>query len=100
MICYPLIFSSTEFYISHDLALLTDHIRTDINFISRRWRLRGRPTYCIIITEANFKDHQFSEMLALLMEIRSELSIFTNFMPKSLLKLALFAEHTSKLLRA
>lgn len=24
---YPLTFSDTEFYISHDLALLTDHIR-------------------------------------------------------------------------
>lgn len=32
---YPLIFSATEFYISHDLALLTDHIRSDISFIAR-----------------------------------------------------------------
>jgi phosphorylase kinase alpha/beta subunit len=27
VICYPLIFSASDFYISHDLALLTDHIR-------------------------------------------------------------------------
>ena len=27
VLCYPLIFSATEFYISRDLALLTDHIR-------------------------------------------------------------------------
>ena len=68
---YPLTFSASEFYISHDLALLTDHIRTDISFVARRWRLRGRPTYCIIVKEANMRDHQFAEFLNLLLEIRS-----------------------------
>lgn len=71
VMCYPLIFSATEFYISHDLALLTDNIRTDINFVSKRWRLRGRPTVCIIITEDNMKDPQFPDLLSLLTEIRS-----------------------------
>lgn len=45
--------------------------RTDISFISRRWRLRGRPTYCILITEENMRDHQFAELLTLLLEIRN-----------------------------
>ena len=85
---------ATEFYISHDLALLTDHIRTDLSFISRRyffknkfldffeiskfylifdfrWRLRGRPTYCIVIREDNMRDQQFPELLALLLEIKN-----------------------------
>ena len=34
-IYFPIL--ATEFYISHDLALLTDHIRTDLSFISRRY---------------------------------------------------------------
>ena len=33
VLCYPLIFSATEFYISRDLALLTDHIRYVIKYL-------------------------------------------------------------------
>ena len=39
--------------------------------MSQRWRLRGRPTYCIIIREDNMKDPQFPELLNLLLEIRN-----------------------------
>jgi hypothetical protein len=42
VLCYPLIFSASEFYLSHDLALLIDDIRAEIKFVSRRWRLAGR----------------------------------------------------------
>ena len=69
--CKNCLFSATEFYISHDLALLTDHIRTDLSFISRRWRLRGRPTYCIPIREENMRDQQFPDLLGLLLEIKN-----------------------------
>ena len=72
VLAYPLTFCSTEFYISQDLALLTDHIRADIQFVSQRWRLRGRPTYCILIQEEFMKDPQFGEFLNLLLEIRSQ----------------------------
>ena len=72
VITYPLNFCDTEFYISHDLALLTDHIRADIQFVSQRWRLRGRPTYCILIKEEFKKDPQFGEFLNLLLEIGNQ----------------------------
>ena len=46
--------------------------RADIHFVSQRWRLRGRPTYCILIKEEFKKDPQFGEFLNLLLEIGSQ----------------------------
>ena len=42
-----------------------------MSFVSHRWRLRGRPTYCIILREEHMKDPQFPELLNLLLEIRN-----------------------------
>ena len=66
--CYPLTFSATDFYLGHDLALLTANIKSDLRFVSQRWNQEGqygtcatqnrirssvaneisRPTYCIV----------------------------------------------------
>jgi phosphorylase kinase alpha/beta subunit len=55
VLTYPLIFSSSEFYLSHDMALLMEDIRSELKFISQRWRLSGRPTFCIVVTENNMR---------------------------------------------
>lgn len=47
VICYPLIFSSSEFYLSHDMALLTDDIKSELKFVSRYVHLRIN--YCFFI---------------------------------------------------
>ena len=36
VLTYPLIFSSSEFYLSHDMALLMEDIRAELKFISQR----------------------------------------------------------------
>ncbi len=33
VLCYPLIFSASDFYLSHDIALLTTNIRSELQFI-------------------------------------------------------------------
>ena len=68
VLCYPLTFSATDFYLGHDLALLTANIKSDLRFVSQRWNQEGqygtvastnrtrssivndisRPTYCIV----------------------------------------------------
>ena len=63
VLCYPIIFSASEFYLSHDMALLTEDIRDELKFIGKYWRLVGRPTFCILISEQDMRDPQFSEML-------------------------------------
>ena len=37
VLTYPLIFSSSEFYLSHDMALLMEDIRAELKFISQRY---------------------------------------------------------------
>jgi len=70
VLCYPIIFSASEFYLSHDMALLTEDIRDELKFIGKCWRLVGRPTFCILISEQDMRDPQFSEMINFLAELR------------------------------
>ena len=68
VLCYPHTFNATDFYLGHDLALLTANIKSDLRFVSQRWNQEGRngtcaasnrsrtvwsheigrPTYCIV----------------------------------------------------
>ena len=70
VLCYPLLFSASDFYLSHDMALLTQDIRDELKFIGKSWRLNGRPTFCIVLTERDMRNPQFSELLAFLAELR------------------------------
>ncbi|XP_054258864.1 probable phosphorylase b kinase regulatory subunit beta isoform X3 [Macrosteles quadrilineatus] len=66
VLCYPLIFEVSEFYLYRDMALLIDDIKTELAFVSRYWRLSGRPTVCLLIREEHMRDPQFKEMLDLM----------------------------------
>uniref|UniRef100_A0A0P5Q2D6 Phosphorylase b kinase regulatory subunit n=1 Tax=Daphnia magna TaxID=35525 RepID=A0A0P5Q2D6_9CRUS len=66
VLCYPIIFEVSDFYLSHDMSLLIDDIKTELHFVGRYWRLSGRPTVCILIREEHMRDPQFKEMLELL----------------------------------
>ncbi|XP_021927743.1 probable phosphorylase b kinase regulatory subunit beta isoform X5 [Zootermopsis nevadensis] len=66
VLCYPLIFEVSEFYLYRDMALLIDDIKTELQFVGRYWRLSGRPTVCLLIREEHMRDPQFKEMLDLL----------------------------------
>ncbi|CAL1279956.1 unnamed protein product [Larinioides sclopetarius] len=66
VICYPLIFEVSDFYLSHDMALLIDDIKNELHFVGKYWRMSGRPTICILIREEHMRDVHFKEMLDLL----------------------------------
>merc|ERR1719186_543769 len=70
VLCYPLVLSKSDFYLSYDMALLTDNIKSELKFVSRYWRLAGRPTFCIVISEDNMRDPQFPKMLELLGDLK------------------------------
>lgn len=70
VLCYPIIFSASDFYLYHDMALLTEDIREELRFINKHWRLLGRPTFAILISENDMRDPQFGEMVKLLAELR------------------------------
>lgn len=66
VLCYPLIFEVSQFYLYRDMALLIDDIKTEIQFVCRYWRLSGRPTVCLVIREEHMRDPQFNKMVDLL----------------------------------
>ena len=47
VLCYPLIFSANDFYLSHDIALLTTNIRSELQFIGS-WRLHIYKGLCFL----------------------------------------------------
>ncbi|XP_058452787.1 probable phosphorylase b kinase regulatory subunit beta isoform X6 [Malaya genurostris] len=66
ILCYPLIFEVSDFYLYRDMALLIDDIKTELQFVGKYWRLSGRPTVCLLIREEHMRDPQFKEMIDLL----------------------------------
>lgn len=55
VLCFPLIFEVSDFYLSHDMALLIDDIKTELHFVGKYWRLSGRPTMCLLVREEHMR---------------------------------------------
>ncbi|KAI0220911.1 Phosphorylase b kinase regulatory subunit beta [Lamellibrachia satsuma] len=55
VICYPLLFETSDFYLCQDMRLVLDDVKTDLAFLSKCWKLAGRPTFCMIIREDNLR---------------------------------------------
>lgn len=55
VLCYPLIFEVSDFYLYRDMALLIDDIKTELQFVGKYWRLSGRPTVCLLIREEHMR---------------------------------------------
>ncbi|UJR13940.1 hypothetical protein I4U23_000943 [Adineta vaga] len=70
VLCYPLTFETTDFYMSSDMTLLLDNIRSDLEFITKCWRLKGRPIYVMMLRERHLRGTQKSDLLELLTQIR------------------------------
>ncbi|XP_065068893.1 phosphorylase b kinase regulatory subunit beta-like isoform X1 [Rhopilema esculentum] len=60
---YPILLDESDFYMSLDMSLLIDGIKTILAFIRKRWNMQGRPTLCIILRDHNFRGSHFKEML-------------------------------------
>lgn len=84
VLCYPLLFEVKDFYISSDPPVLIDDIKVflialdnhggekrEIDFVSRRWKLAGRPTMCIVLREENFEGEYFEHVLNLLVQLKN-----------------------------
>ncbi|XP_050711769.1 probable phosphorylase b kinase regulatory subunit beta isoform X6 [Eriocheir sinensis] len=71
VLCYPLVFEVSDFYLSHDMALLIDDIKSELHFVGKYWRLSGRPTVCILIREEHMRDVHFRELLDLLAMLKT-----------------------------
>ncbi|KAL3981501.1 Glycosyl hydrolases 15 family protein [Acanthocheilonema viteae] len=71
ILCYPLLFEVKDFYINADPAVLINEIKLNLEFISRRWKLTGRPTFCMILRGEIMSGEYFSQMLDLLISLKN-----------------------------
>ncbi|XP_064610521.1 phosphorylase b kinase regulatory subunit beta-like [Liolophura sinensis] len=70
VLCYPLLFEDSDFYLSQDLSLVIDNCKNDLAFLSKCWKLDGRPTFCMILRESNMRGSHFGEYLELLSQLK------------------------------
>lgn len=70
IICYPLLFELSDFYLAQDISLVMDDCRNDLAFLSKCWKLHGRPTWCMIIRENAIRGQNFNEFLDLLAQFK------------------------------
>ncbi|XP_074644676.1 phosphorylase b kinase regulatory subunit beta-like isoform X2 [Tubulanus polymorphus] len=70
VLCYPLLFELNDFYLSQDMPLVIDELKSDLAFLSKQWKLSGRPTFCMLIREDSIRGPQWREFIDLLAEMK------------------------------
>ncbi|CAE1244331.1 PHKA_B [Acanthosepion pharaonis] len=69
VLCYPLLFELSNFYLAQDLSLVVDDCKSDLAFLANCWKLYGRPTFCMVIRH-DIMSGDFSYFLELLSELK------------------------------
>ncbi|BFZ13480.1 hypothetical protein BsWGS_16519 [Bradybaena similaris] len=70
VLCYPLLFELSDFYLAQDISLVMDDCKNDLAFLAKCWKLSGRPTWCMVIRENAIRGHNFAEFLELLSQFK------------------------------
>nr|XP_023673751.1 phosphorylase b kinase regulatory subunit beta isoform X1 [Paramormyrops kingsleyae] len=66
VVCYPIVFDLSDFYLSQDVMLLIDDIKNALQFIKHCWKMPGRPLFLVLIREDNIKGSRFNPVLDML----------------------------------
>ncbi|XP_054626081.1 phosphorylase b kinase regulatory subunit beta isoform X3 [Dunckerocampus dactyliophorus] len=66
VVCYPIVFDLSDFYLSQDVMLLIDDIKNALQFIKQCWKMKGRPLFLVLIHEDNIKGSRFNPVLDML----------------------------------
>ncbi|KAF3833119.1 hypothetical protein F7725_026784 [Dissostichus mawsoni] len=64
VVCYPIVFDLSDFYLSQDVMLLIDDIKNALQFIKQCWKMQGRPLFLVLIREDNI--NRFNPVLDML----------------------------------
>ncbi|KAM4614391.1 phosphorylase b kinase regulatory subunit beta isoform 2-T4 [Discoglossus pictus] len=66
VVCYPIVFDLSDFYMSQDVMLLIDDIQNALQFIRQYWKMSGRPLFLVLIREDNIRGSRFNPILDML----------------------------------
>uniref|UniRef100_A0A8C4QQZ7 Phosphorylase b kinase regulatory subunit n=1 Tax=Eptatretus burgeri TaxID=7764 RepID=A0A8C4QQZ7_EPTBU len=70
VVCLPVIFDLSDFYMSQDVFLLIDDIKNCLQYVAENWRLQGRPLFLILIREDNLRGERFAPMMDMLTDFK------------------------------
>ncbi|XP_047675252.1 phosphorylase b kinase regulatory subunit beta [Tachysurus fulvidraco] len=66
VVCYPIVFDLSDFYLSQDVMLLIDDIKNALQFIKQCWKMSGCPLFLVLIREDNIRGSRFNPVLDML----------------------------------
>ncbi|KAH0619617.1 hypothetical protein JD844_000390, partial [Phrynosoma platyrhinos] len=66
VVCYPIIFDLSDFYMSQDVMMLIDDIKNALQFIKQYWKMHGRSLFLVLIREDNIRGSRFNPILDML----------------------------------
>ncbi|XP_030653394.1 phosphorylase b kinase regulatory subunit beta isoform X3 [Nomascus leucogenys] len=70
VVCYPIIFDLSDFYMSQDVFMLIDDIKNALQFIKQYWKMHGRPLFLVLIREDNIRGSRFNPILDMLAALK------------------------------
>ncbi|KAM9374208.1 phosphorylase b kinase regulatory subunit beta isoform 2-T2 [Phaethornis superciliosus] len=70
VVCYSIIFDLSDFYMSQDVMMLIDDIKSALQFIKQYWKMHGRPLFVVLIREDNIRGSRFNPILDMLAAFR------------------------------
>ncbi|XP_077307795.1 phosphorylase b kinase regulatory subunit beta isoform X3 [Lithobates pipiens] len=71
VVCYPIVFDLSDFYMSQDVMLLIDDIQNALQFIRQYWKMKGRPLFLVLIREDNIRGSRFNPILDMLASFKN-----------------------------
>ncbi|KAL7978926.1 hypothetical protein Chor_013415 [Crotalus horridus] len=71
VVCYPIIFDLSDFYMSQDVMMLIDDIKNALQFIKQYWKMHGRPLFLVLIREDNIRGSRFNPILDMLASFKN-----------------------------
>ncbi|KAM7535495.1 hypothetical protein Aperf_G00000092020 [Anoplocephala perfoliata] len=51
VLVFPHLFEDQSFYFRYDIEALIEEVKDDLIFLSKWWRMKGRPNYCFLVKE-------------------------------------------------
>ncbi|XP_067854028.1 phosphorylase b kinase regulatory subunit beta isoform X2 [Heptranchias perlo] len=66
VVCYPIVFDLSDFYMSQDVMLLIDDIKNLLQFTKQYWKMNRRPLFLVLIREDNIQGSRLNPILDML----------------------------------
>ncbi|XP_069757774.1 phosphorylase b kinase regulatory subunit beta isoform X5 [Narcine bancroftii] len=66
IVCYPIVFDLSDFYMAQDVMMLIDDIKNLLQFIKQYWKMNRRPLFLVLIREDNIKGSRLNPILDML----------------------------------